>query len=143
MREWKSRDWFDVDLDRVERLNRGESYIRHIPGEQIAKLRQARTFRATADFAELAEVDAILICVPTPLSKQREPDLRFVTDTAAEIAKHLRPRQLIVLESTTYPGTTTEVVKPILESGGLRCGSDFFLAFSPERGSRKCGLHDA
>ena len=90
-------------------------------------------FRATADFAELAVCDVIIICVPTPLTKHREPDLSFVRNTAGAIAKHLRPGQLVVLESTTYPGTTDDVVQPILEATGLQSGRDFFLAFSPER----------
>ena len=124
---------FDIDQDKVDQLNGGRSYIRHIAPADIAGPVKDNKFRATSDFAEFADVDAILICVPTPLSKQREPDLRFVEETSREIAKHLRPGQLIVLESTTYPGTTTEVVKPILERGGLVCGRDFFLAFSPER----------
>ena len=124
---------FDIDPEKVERLNSGKSYIRHIADSEIAASVKAKRFRATTAFTELADVDAILICVPTPLSKQREPDLRFVEDTSRAIANHLRRNQLVVLESTTYPGTTVEVVKPILEAGGLVCGRDFFLAFSPER----------
>jgi UDP-N-acetyl-D-glucosamine dehydrogenase len=124
---------FDIDPEKVRKLNAGESYIKHIDAAAIAKSLKAKKFHATADFSELAAADAVLICVPTPLSKQREPDLRFIVETTKEVAKYLRPQQLIVLESTTYPGTTVEVMKPILEKGGLVCGRDFFLAFSPER----------
>lgn len=124
---------FDVDADKVVRLNAGESYIDAVPSDQLAGHVSKKLFRATCDFSELDACDVIVICVPTPLSKQREPDLSFVEATARTIAKHLRQGQLIVLESTTYPGTTEEVVKPILEEGGLRSGRDFFVAFSPER----------
>ena len=124
---------FDIDPDKISRINRAESYIQHIRNTELETPINAKHLRATVNFDELADVDAILICVPTPLSKQREPDLRFVEETTRAIAKHLRAGQLIVLESTTYPGTTSEVVKPILEEGGLVCGRDFFLAFSPER----------
>jgi UDP-N-acetyl-D-glucosamine dehydrogenase len=124
---------FDIDAGRVERINAGETVIKHIDGALIFGAIEKGLFEATADFARLAEADAILICVPTPLTRHREPDLSFVTATANAVAKHLRPGQLVVLESTTYPGTTDEVLKPILEEGGLRSGRDFFLAFSPER----------
>lgn len=124
---------FDIDPDKIVRLNAGESYIDAVAPDELAALVAKRRFRATSDPAELARCDVIVICVPTPLSKQREPDLGFVTATARMIARHLREGQLVVLESTTYPGTTEEVVKPILEEGGLRSGRDFFLAFSPER----------
>jgi UDP-N-acetyl-D-glucosamine dehydrogenase len=124
---------FDVDATKVTRLNKGESYIKHIASAEIGGNVDAGKFRATSQFAELASVDAILICVPTPLSRQREPELRYVVETSRAIAAHMRRRQLVVLESTTYPGTTVEVVKPILEGGGLVCGRDFYLAFSPER----------
>jgi UDP-N-acetyl-D-glucosamine dehydrogenase len=124
---------FDVDPEKIEKIGRGESYIKHIASEDVAAQVKAGKFHATSNFSELTEVDAILICVPTPLTRQREPDLRFVEDTARAIAQHLRPGQLVILESTTYPGTTAELVKPILESGGLKCGRDFYLAFSPER----------
>src|SRR5262249_23577546 len=100
---------------------------------ELADLVRGGLLDASTDFSAIADCDIILICVPTPLSRQREPDLRFVEATAQTIAKHLRPGQLIVLESTTWPGTTEEVVKPILESTGMRSGSDFFLGFSPER----------
>jgi UDP-N-acetyl-D-glucosamine dehydrogenase len=124
---------FDINGPRVAELNRGESFVRHIPTEAINAAARDGRFVATDDFARLDEPDAILICVPTPLTRQREPDMSFIEKTTRAIAARLRPGQLIVLESTTWPGTTAELVKPILEAGGLRCGSDFFLAFSPER----------
>jgi UDP-N-acetyl-D-glucosamine dehydrogenase len=124
---------FDVDSDKVQRINRGESYIKHIDSHQIQEPVGHGRFRATDEFSELASVDAILICVPTPLTRHREPDLRFVEATSRAIAQHMRRGQLVVLESTTYPGTTNEIVKPLLEKSGLVCGRDFFLAFSPER----------
>ena len=124
---------FDIDPDKVASLNAGRSYIGAVASDELAGHTASGGFRATADFAELAVCDVIIICVPTPLSKQREPDLTFVEVTTRVIADHLRPGQLVVLESTTYPGTTQDVVKPILEAGGLRSGQDFFLAFSPER----------
>ncbi len=135
---------FDVDDEKVRQLNAGESYVKHIPSEGIRSILNAKRFRATSDFSRLAEMDAILICVPTPLDERREPDLSFVESTARRISQHLQRGQLISLESTTYPGTTEELVLPILEQGGLRCpivqgegpqaaAADFFLAFSPER----------
>ena len=124
---------FDIDAARVESLNRGHSNIRHIADAEIAKQIASGHFRATTLGDALSEADIIVICVPTPLTRHREPDLSFVTNTAREIARVLHVGQLVVLESTTYPGTTTEVVKPLLEAGGLRSGRDFFLAFSPER----------
>lgn len=124
---------FDIDPDKVASLNAGHSYIGAVASDELAGHTASGGFRATADFAELAACDVIIICVPTPLSKQREPDLTFVEVTTRVIASHLRPGQLVILESTTYPGTTQDVVKPILEAGGLRSGQDFFLAFSPER----------
>ena len=135
---------FDVDADKIEKLLHGESYIRHIPAERLGKIlsfggagsgktNAGAAFLPTADFSRLAECDAILICVPTPLTEGREPDLSFVRSSAEAVAKVLRAGQLVVLESTTYPGTTDEVLVPILEHGGLRVGRDFHLAFSPER----------
>jgi UDP-N-acetyl-D-glucosamine dehydrogenase len=124
---------FDIDAPRVAQINRGESFFRHIPSETLGAAVKSGNLDATHDFSRLSEPDAILICVPTPLTKQREPNLSYVVDTARAIAARLRRGQLIVLESTTYPGTTTEILKPILESTGLKSGSDFFLAFSPER----------
>ena len=124
---------FDIDLEKVAALNAGRSHIEHIPGEAIGALVAAGGFRASHDFAELSEAEAILICLPTPLTPERAPELRYIKETAETVARHLRRGQLVVLESTTYPGTTTEVVRPILEAGGLKSGSDFFLAYSPER----------
>jgi UDP-N-acetyl-D-glucosamine dehydrogenase len=124
---------FDINRSYVDRLNQGGSYIKHIPSEPIANAVATGHLEATNDFSRLGEPDAILICVPTPLTRHREPDLSYVRDTAAAIAPHLRTGQLVVLESTTYPGTTDEVLKPILEATGLKSGKDFFLAYSPER----------
>jgi UDP-N-acetyl-D-glucosamine dehydrogenase len=123
---------FDTDPRKVELLGDGQSYIGHIGPETVRAMIESG-FEPTSDLARLGEADIILICVPTPLGETREPDLSFVTNTARAIAATLRPGQLVVLESTTYPGTTRDVVRPILESGGLRAGEDFFLAFSPER----------
>jgi UDP-N-acetyl-D-glucosamine dehydrogenase len=123
---------FDVDAAKVAKLNASESYIRQIPNATIAKMREQR-FEATDRFERLGEPDAILICVPTPLTSAREPDLTYVVDSAKAVAARLRPGQLVVLESTTYPTTTRNVVLPILEASGLKVGEDFFLAFSPER----------
>jgi UDP-N-acetyl-D-glucosamine dehydrogenase len=124
---------FDIDPAKVEQLNAGRSYLRHISADSIAAVRETGRFAATDDFSRLAEVDAIILCVPTPLTKQREPDLSFIVSTTESIAPHLRPGHLVVLESTTYPGTTREVMQPILERSGMRSGRDFFLAYSPER----------
>ena len=124
---------FDVDPAKVAALNRGECYIRHIDEERVKWARETKRFEATADLTRLREPDAILICVPTPLTAQKEPDLTYVRQTAEAIRPHLRRGQLIVLESTTYPGTTDELVRGVLEEGGLTAGVDFFLAFSPER----------
>lgn len=124
---------FDIDEAKVASLSAGKSYIKHISDEQISTLKNTGRFSATTDFALLAEMDAILICVPTPLTAHLEPDLRYIIETTTVIGRHLRKGQLIVLESTTYPGTTVEICKPILEAGGLLSGRDFYLAFSPER----------
>lgn len=123
----------DIDPQRITAINRGESYIRQIASNAVATQVAKKRFSATSDMSRLADADAILICVPTPLTRNREPDLSFVVGTGRTIAQYLRPNQLIVLESTTYPGTTTGVLRPILERSGLRSGSDFFLAYSPER----------
>ena len=123
----------DIDAPRVSQINRGESFIRHIPTEAMREAVGSGRLTATTDMARLAEADAIMICVPTPLTRYREPDLSFVEQTTRAISDHLRRGQLVVLESTTYPGTTTGVMRPILEAGGLRSGRDFLLAFSPER----------
>lgn len=124
---------FDVDARKVEMLNRGESYIKHIPSSLVERLRSKCRFEATADYARLAKIDCILICVPTPLDRMKQPDLSYVVNSCRSIAGALRAGQLVVLESTTYPGTTDEVVQPILEETGLLCGKDFHLAYSPER----------
>lgn len=124
---------FDVDQSKIDALRQGRSYIRHIPDEQIAPLVENGGLEATTDFSRAAEVDAILICVPTPLTRNREPDVSYIVSTAEAIAPHLRPCQLVVLESTTYPGTTAEVMAPILSRGGLVVGRDLFIAYSPER----------
>jgi UDP-N-acetyl-D-glucosamine dehydrogenase len=124
---------FDVDPAKIEKLNAGQSYIGHVASEWIVGCVRDGKFAATADMLRLAEPDAILICVPTPLTDSRDPDLSYIESTARHIARVLRPGQLIVLESTTYPGTTRDVVLPILETSGLKVGQDFFLAFSPER----------
>jgi UDP-N-acetyl-D-glucosamine dehydrogenase len=124
---------FDIDQSKVDKLNAGKSYIKHIPSSLIKDVVANRRFRASSDPASLRQCDALLICVPTPLSKTRDPDMTYVENTAHLIADHLQRGQLVVLESTTYPGTTRELVKPILESAGLRAEQDFFLAYSPER----------
>ena len=124
---------FDVDASKVDRLLAGESYIGHIASDWIARCVEEKTFSPTADMSRLAEADAILICVPTPLTDSRDPDLSYVESTARTIAATLRPGQLVVLESTTYPGTTRDVLLPLLEASGLAVGKDFFVAYSPER----------
>jgi UDP-N-acetyl-D-glucosamine dehydrogenase len=123
---------FDTDVEKVAQLDRGRSYIAHIPSESLTDMR-SRGFEATDRFDRLSEDDVVIVCVPTPLTEAREPDLSYVTGSADAIAARLRPGQLVVLESTTYPGTTRLLVKPILESTGLKAGEDFFLAYSPER----------
>jgi len=127
---------FDTDVGKVERLNRGESYIQHIPSSRLAALlahgEGAGQFAATHDPGRLGEPDVLIICVPTPLTSKREPDLRYVEQTTRQIAACLRPGQLVSLESTTYPGTTAELLLPIL-SRKLKVGQDFYLVFSPER----------
>jgi UDP-N-acetyl-D-glucosamine dehydrogenase len=124
---------FDVDQSKVDKLLSGKSYIGHIPSEWISDCIASKRFTPTADMKRLAEADALLICVPTPLSDSRDPDLAYVEATARQIAAVLRPGQLVILESTTYPGTTRDVVLPILAERGLKLGSEFFLAYSPER----------
>lgn len=122
----------DIDADKVARLNRGESYIQHIPGTAIAAAK-AHGFRATCNFADAKNADALIICVPTPLNRYREPDLSFVINTVEALVPHLHAGQIVSLESTTYPGTTDEELKPRIESRGLKVGKDVFLVFSPER----------
>src|SRR5580658_10335376 len=145
---------FDTDQEKINKLNAGQSYIQHISADKIKQHVQGKRFAATTDFTRLREMDAVLICVPTPLDERREPDLSYVEKTAQSIAPNLHRGQLIVLESTTYPGTTEELVLPILEKGGLKCplargagsenvATDFYLAFSPERedpGNKQFGL---
>lgn len=124
---------FDVDASKVESLMAGKSYIKHLPSEWISSCIKEGKFDPTSDLSRMKEADALLICVPTPLSDSRDPDLFYVEETTKAIAKTLRPGQLVVLESTTYPGTTRDVMLPILEESGLKPGTDFFLAYSPER----------
>ena len=124
---------FDVDSEKVEALNAGRSYIGHIEAAHVKALREQGRFEATTDFERLDEPDCIIICVPTPLTARREPDLRYIESTADAIGRRIRKGQLVVLESTTYPGTTSEILLPRLGNGGLRVGEDFFLAYSPER----------
>src|SRR5713101_3373299 len=133
---------FDVDAQKVEKLSRGESYIYRVPSSEV-QLARTKRFSATVDYSDISDMDAVIICVPTPLNEQREPDLSYVMNTAKAITPHLQAGQLIVLESTTYPGTTEEVLVPILERSahGLRAERDgngverdsFYVAFSPER----------
>lgn len=124
---------FDVQISKVESVNKGKNYIGDIVDSEFTKLVKARMLRATSDFSLLKYVDTVSICVPTPLDLYKQPDLSYVINSTETVAKYLHRGMLIVLESTTYPGTTEEVVKPILEKSGLKCGEDFFLAFSPER----------
>lgn len=124
----------DIDPSKVDALNSGRSYIKHITGDAIATERKAGRFEASADFSRLEEVSAVILCVPTPLNKNREPDISFIIDTGRAIAPHLQRGTLVVLESTTYPGTTDEDLRGVLEKGsGMKAGVDFHLAFSPER----------
>jgi UDP-N-acetyl-D-glucosamine dehydrogenase len=124
---------FDTDPGKVEMLMRGQSYIRHIPSADLAGLIGQGLLDATTDFSRIRDMNAVLICVPTPLTKHREPDVSYIVSTGEAIAPYLRPGQLVVLESTTYPGTTAEILTPILQRGGLVCGRDVFVAYSPER----------
>jgi UDP-N-acetyl-D-glucosamine dehydrogenase len=123
----------EADPRKVEAIGRGDSYVEDVPGADLARLVGAGKLRATGDYAAVADADAVLVCLPTPLSRNREPDLSIITAAAQQIARHLRAGQLVVLESTTYPGTTRDVLRPILEAGGLVAGDDFHLAMSPER----------
>jgi len=123
----------DLDERKVGSLNRGESYILDVSSSDLAAVVKSGRFRATTDFSALAELDTVDICVPTPLRKTKDPDMSYIVSAVEQVAKYLHPGQLVVLESTTYPGTTDEVLQPMLEAGGLKAGTDFFLAFSPER----------
>ena len=124
----------DIDSNKVESINNGKSYIKHIESSAIQEQLKAGRFTASTDFSEIKSVDAVIICVPTPLNKNREPDISFIIETGKAMASHLHPGILVVLESTTYPGTTDEDLREVLEKGsGLKAGKDFHLAFSPER----------
>jgi UDP-N-acetyl-D-glucosamine dehydrogenase len=124
----------DIDTAKVDALNQGRSYIKHIPADAVAEALKSGAFSASSDFSRIGEASAIIICVPTPLNKNREPDISYILDTGKSIARHLRKGMLVVLESTTYPGTTDEDLREVLEVGsGLQAGRDFHLAFSPER----------
>jgi len=124
---------FDVDPAKIEGINAGRSPIGRLDDEMIGRMRASGRFEVTGDYSRLVDCEIIVICVPTPLNRYREPDISYVTGTTEAIAPHLRPGRLVSLESTTYPGTTRGIMRPILEEGGLRSGKDFFLAFSPER----------
>ncbi len=124
---------FDVDPAKIEALDRGENYLKHLGDDFVRAMADSDLFTATSDFDRLGEADALLACVPTPLGKHMEPDLSYVEITTDAMAKTLRPGQLVTLESTTYPGTTRDIMLGRLEAGGLKCGEDFFLAYSPER----------
>ena len=124
---------FDVDESKIRKLMNGESYIGHLPSSVIHEMRKDGRFNAVSDFSQISSADTISICVPTPLDKAKQPDLRAVRMTAESMVDHLRPGQLVILESTTYPGTTTEVLVPILEKSGLKIGEELFVGYSPER----------
>ncbi|HCY19281.1 MAG TPA: nucleotide sugar dehydrogenase, partial [Deltaproteobacteria bacterium] len=124
---------FDIDAEKVNRISKGDSYIKHIPSKIIKAFLTKKIFSATTNMSRLKEMDVIIICVPTPLTDKREPDMQYVENTAKEISKYLRKGQLISLESTTYPGTTEELLLPLFQKKGLMVGRDFFLVFSPER----------
>src|SRR3989454_3164449 len=123
----------DIDTNRVDAIVAGRSYITDISDKELQKATAQKRFRATTDLSEIRNLDAVSICVPTPLRKTKDPDMSYVISAADAIAKALRPGQLVILESTTYPGTTEELVLPALEAGGLKVGKDFFVAYSPER----------
>src|SRR4029453_450604 len=123
----------DLDQRKIQSINAGRSYIPDVSNADVNRLRQAGMLDATTDFAVVRELDTINICVPTPLRKTKDPDMSYIVSAVESIARHLHPGLLVLLESTTYPGTTEEVVQPLLEATGLRAGRDFFLAFSPER----------
>ena len=123
----------DIDKRRVHRLERGESYIQDVPTSEVRALVRAGNLKATSDFSVLRRVDAVNVCVPTPLSKQRDPDVSYIVAAAKQVATYLHPGMLVILESTTYPGTTDELILPLLAETGMKVGEDFFLAFSPER----------
>lgn len=125
---------FDVQKEKVDLVNKGQNYIGDVVDSDLKKLVEAGAFSATTDFSFVKDVDFIAICVPTPLDRHQQPDISYVRDSAKEISKYLKKETMVVLESTTYPGTTEELIKPIIENGsGLKCGADFYLGFSPER----------
>jgi UDP-N-acetyl-D-glucosamine dehydrogenase len=124
---------FDIDPTKIQKLHRGENYLKHLGVNMVKEMVDSGRFDATDDFKRLGEPDAVIACVPTPLGKHNEPDLSFVENTSDDIARTLRPGQLVVLESTTYPRTTREIMLPRFEARGLKCGKDFYLAYSPER----------
>ena len=124
---------FDINEANVKKINSGQSPLKHIPSADISNMVKSGRFKTTTDMKLMSKPDALIICVPTPLTKNREPDMTYIVVTCETISKYLRKEQLVVLESTTYPGTTREVMKPILEKSGLKAGKDFYLAFSPER----------
>lgn len=135
----------DIDKEKIARINDGESYIPDIESSSLKDVVEKGLFSATTDFSALNDVDIISICVPTPLSEMHEPDISYVRSAANEVARYLKSGQLVILESTTYPGTTEEIILPILEESGLTVGKDFYLAFSPERvdpGNKKFGIHN-
>ena len=125
---------FDVMKTKVDMVNQGHNYIGDVVDDDLSRLVEEGMLSATEDFSFVEEMDFIAICVPTPLDEHQEPDISFVKDSTIEISKYLKRETMVVLESTTYPGTTEELIKPILEKGsGLKCGEDFYLGFSPER----------
>lgn len=124
---------FDIDANKVEKLCQGESYIKHIPAKKIKDIIKSGRFKATTDFSEMIDMNCLIVAVPTPLDKHQNPDLSYIRKTSQTISQYLQKEQLVILESSTWPGTTMEVVKPILENSGLKYADDFYLAFSPER----------
>ena len=123
----------DLQQSKVDALNRGESYIQDVPGHEVHALKAAGKLSATTDFSVVADLDTVNICVPTPLRKTKDPDMSYIVSACEEIAKYFHPGMLVILESTTYPGTTDELVRPMLERPGIQAGQEFFLCFSPER----------
>ena len=124
---------FDIDADKIRMLEKSETYIKHIPSPILTKMNATGLFSSTTDFSKSPDCDAVIICVPTPLTSHREPDMSYIVSTAKALAPYIRKGQLFTLESTTYPGTTDEVLRPILEENGMKAGIDFYLAYSPER----------
>jgi len=124
---------FDIDLNKVKNINMGKSYIKHIQGNSFKSLVKEKKIQATNDFKKIKKVDAVIICVPTPLNEMREPDLQYIEETGKAVAQNLRKGHILCLESTTYPGTTEEIFLPLFEKSKLKVGRDFFLIYSPER----------